>query len=97
MVDIPAEKMSEKCTIQVKQWAEDFDWYYYACVDVEIVLELDGTADIDKGLPPDQCVWEPADSRTRANIRRSILIFSVVLFDVVLFLVWIYRCQVTTY
>lgn len=97
LVDLPLNKTCETCTIQIKQWAEDFDWYYYACVDVQIVSQLDGSflPDAD-ALSPDQCVWEPAPARIRANILRSILIGAAILLDIFLvlsWLGWIYVCR----
>ena len=45
LVDLPANVTCDSCTIQVKQWVYDLSWYYYACVDVEIVDNSDNNDD----------------------------------------------------
>lgn len=84
-VDLPQNVTCENtCTIQVRQYAKDFDWYYYACVDINIVA--DGEA--DGSLSRDQCVWEPGPSRIRAQILQSIVLGCVFLVDAIMFLGW---------
>jgi len=36
-VTIPLGMASPHATIQVKQWSDEFQWYYYACTDIQIV------------------------------------------------------------
>ncbi|CAE8609207.1 unnamed protein product [Polarella glacialis] len=58
-VVIPLGKEAEHATIQVKQWAEDFSWYYYACTDIKIVAtaaEVPANADTCWDRAAEQCV-----------------------------------------
>eukprot|EP00486_Rosalina_sp_Unknown_P007416 CAMPEP_0201575770 /NCGR_PEP_ID=MMETSP0190_2-20130828/21183_1 /ASSEMBLY_ACC=CAM_ASM_000263 /TAXON_ID=37353 /ORGANISM="Rosalina sp." /LENGTH=178 /DNA_ID=CAMNT_0048005815 /DNA_START=73 /DNA_END=606 /DNA_ORIENTATION=- len=38
-VTLPPNITCDHCTIQVKQWASDFEWYYYTCTDIQIVAD----------------------------------------------------------
>lgn len=35
-VRIPSNFTCDHCTLQVRQWAPTFNWYYYACADVAV-------------------------------------------------------------
>lgn len=87
LINVPANKTCDACTIQVRQYAADLDWYYYACADVKIVLlgEDDTAAEV---TTTKECVWTPGPSRIRAKILTSIVVGSVVLFDALLTIAW---------
>lgn len=86
-VQIPANITCKNCTIQVRQWADDFQWYYYTCADVEIVA-----SGSDKSAFPDakqeDCVWTAAGPRLRMQILQTMLIFSLILLAILSILIW---------
>lgn len=93
LINVPANKTCDACTIQVRQYAADLDWYYYACADVMIVLEEDSA---EATTTEEECIWTPGPSRIRAKILTSIVVGSVVLFDALLaiaWFVWVYRSR----
>lgn len=61
-ITIPFGMASPHATIQVKQWSDQFQWYYYACTDVPASSE----ACWDQG--DDQCLRSDGPSRLRMGI-----------------------------
>ena len=94
-VDLPEDiDCQESCTIQVRQWVYDLDWYYYACADVRIVPPnaTDDNLLVEQSsqssLSQDQCVWEPAPPRMQAQILQLALLGTMFLLDAILIVTW---------
>jgi len=62
---------SNHSTIQVKQWSDEFQWYYYACTDIRIVSNpTDAGSGMcsDRGGEGGQCSRSDGPSRLRMGI-----------------------------
>lgn len=86
----------DHCTIQIRQWASDFDWYYYTCTDIKIVADdtnIDNTDTCvgDESEWGETCTWSEAGSLVRIMILQSIILGTVglvcflILFGVILY------------
>ena len=95
------------CTVQVRQWADDFDWYYYACVDVDVLnrstFEAMSVLDPEMQDTESNCTsriaagrcgrWEPGPFHIRTTILQTIVFGSVALVCLIgLVVVIIVRC-----
>ena len=83
IVTLPLNRTCEHCTIQVKQWADDLQWFYYACTDIEIVAGSTNTT-----VEPSSCQFRSGPPLLRILILQSTLISSYFLILVIFLLVW---------
>ena len=94
----------DHCTIQVKQWASDFDWYYYTCTDIKIVaddsnIDTDDTCVGDESEWGETCSWSEVESLVRIMILQSIILGTVglicflILFGVILYTSECFGCR----
>ena len=72
----------DHCTIQVKQWASDFNWYYYTCTDIRIVSDNDDVNNTHTCVGSDSewgktCEWSEAGSLMRIMVLQSIILGTV--------------------
>lgn len=80
IVTLPENRTCDHCTIQIKQWADDLQWFYYACTDVEIVNGVTNTT-----ISPSTCQFRSGPALLRILILQDILIGTYFL-TIVLFL-----------
>ncbi|KAJ3042570.1 hypothetical protein HDV00_007104 [Rhizophlyctis rosea] len=52
-ITLPPNITCDSCTIQARQWAPEFKWYYYSCSDVRIVAQ--GSAEANALTAADTC------------------------------------------
>ena len=91
-VTIPFGMASPHATIQVKQWSDQFQWYYYACTDIRIVSNVSDVMPISSELCWDQsdgqCLRSDGPSRLRMGILEPITYGTWAIVSVLALTIW---------
>jgi uncharacterized membrane protein len=80
------------CTLQVAQWADEFNWYYYSCSDIRITADASISTNIESNCTQrifdGTCdTFEPAEMLVRIGILETIYWGSFGVFTVALVLI----------
>jgi hypothetical protein len=76
-VKIPSNLTCDACTLQVRQWAPEFSWYYYSCSDVRVQARTNTTAiksTCRSAIDDNTCTISAAPPQVRILILQSILV-----------------------
>ena len=79
-ITVPFGMESPHATIQVKQWAEEFKWYYYACTDIRIISNVSNVPAISEAC------WDKGDGQCLRSNNPSLLRIGIL--EPVLYGIW---------